>query len=215
MAVVMSPAAQAATPTHLTAKEGSTSLTSAILTAEAATQHGFTVNSGKYSCPVVTIGEATVSTPATSIEVHPEYKLSATVKCKGASLNATITTTGCNYKFTLTETKEAGEAIKAGVAIVCSGTNKITATTAGSNCVVTIGSQSLTEDVVLDNQGASPTKDILMTANLNGIKYTETGTNCIKNGVESTNGKYEGSTTGKGFKDLEGKEGAQVDILVD
>ena len=216
MATMMASAAQATPET--TTLTGTGGATTAILTAEQQTggEQVFTVNTGAIKCPSVRIPETTVKLPAETIEVHPEY--GQTLKCKAFGFAATITTTGCNYLIHLTTGIQ--EKITGQVTILCSGANQIKVTNIGTNCVVTVGSQTILTDVVFDNtlDNVEPNKDDLdLTAeNLHSIEYTETGTECAKPGVTSKNGTYKGNTTIKGFVDnAENKEGAQVGILID
>ena len=215
MSAMLASAAHA-TPetTQLTTTAGGAA--TAILTAEQQTggEQVFTVNTGAIKCPSVRIPETTVTLPLETVEIHPEY--GQTVKCKAFGFSATITTTGCNYLGHITTGLQ--EKITGQITVLCTGANKITVTNIGTNCVVTVGSQTVPGDVVFDNTPnvAEPTKDDLdLTANLEGIEYTETGTECAKPGVTSKNGTYKGNTTVKGFEDKAGVEGAQVGILID
>jgi len=207
MSAVMASAAQA-TPetTTLTTTAGGAGPVTLTAEQQAGGEQVFAVNTGNIKCPSIQIPSTIVSLPAETIEVHPEY--GQTTKCKAFGFNATITTTGCNLIHITTGKQEK---ITGQITVLCSGANKITVTNIGTNCVVTVGSQTVPGDAEFVNtpNAAEPTKDDLdLIANLAGIKYTEAGTECANPGITSENGTYKGNTTVKGFQ-------VQVGILVD
>jgi hypothetical protein len=155
-----------------------------------------------------------------------------TVKCTGASLKGTSTTTnvttqlfkpaysgctmgglmasvivdeGCEYRLNSTATAQTWSAD-----VACPSGETI-AVVQGS-CVITIPSQIGRLVVTTADEGSGSTADVLANLNVSGIAVTG-GSGCPANLIGSENkGDLTGTQTIKAFRDVSGKKGAQVSL---
>lgn len=132
----------------------------------------------------------------TTLNVHPVY-----TECTAFGLNATVTTTGCDYTLHTTTTTGLG-GWHVDTTVICSGTNVIKIVTA--TCEVTVGSQSLphTSEVTNAGDGSPETDmDLHLHTNITGITYkvTKDGIGCPLSGTGTfSKGDYVGTTTLEG-----------------
>jgi hypothetical protein len=172
----------------------------AIITAEQTVATEVRVDTGIIKCTGLKFPAATVTNGSTTVTVHPEYS-----GCKAFGVNASVSTTGCNYVLHL----EAGGATK--TAIVCSGTNVIKVTPVGLDCTVTIDPNGYLGGV-LEND----TPHLKLRWTISNLHYIEHGTNCIVPGtITGTDGVLSGTLTIRGFEDSVGAEGAALAISAD
>jgi hypothetical protein len=169
------------------------------ISGEQSTTNEFSVTTGIVKCSKAVFTGTQAGNEASSITVHPEYS-----GCKLAGIAATVTTTGCNYKFEKTGGNEA-EGTSNKVAVVCETGKSITVSKEG--CTVTVGSQSGLETVKITNSNPNVT----VTANVAKIAYSESGATCSAPGSH-TDGTYKGSVIEKGTED--GGSGLGVKIWV-
>jgi hypothetical protein len=216
MSVVVASAAQA--NSNFTTTNG---LYPTIFEGEQGTENVFTTTTGSVKCTTAkfvyrngeTMQEAginyvigTNTAASETASLHPEY-----TGCKAFGVKATVTTTGCNYLFHVTN---AASPFTLSTDIACSGTNKITVVPTGVDCTITVGPQTGITGLSAVNAGAGATEDITVTINSGNITYTETGTNCHINGATDNNGSYTGTATIKGYEDTSGTKGAQRGIMI-
>jgi hypothetical protein len=160
------------------------------------TTNVFTTNKGTVKCEVANFSgtqsgtekSAGIFTSAT-IKVHPTYE-----KCKAFGLNATVTTTGCDYEFATAVSKAAT------VKILCEAGKEIIVNGGLGTCVVKVKGQSPGGTVSFTNEGAEKTRSILVTSGVTGIAYASSG---FCGAEEAVNGTYEGTVTTKGFSGAE------------
>jgi hypothetical protein len=119
-----------------------------------------------------------------TVTVHPTY-----TGCTAFGLNATVTTTGCNYVL-----KAAGT-----VEVECEAGKVISINVGALGCTLTIGAQTPgTPTVDYTNNGkVGKEADVLVTATVGGVAYTRTagGFGCPATGKAT----YTGSVTTKGY----------------
>jgi hypothetical protein len=172
----------------------------AIATAEQTTGHKFTLTDHKIGegfattecTTAVFTGTEGVTDGATSVRAHPIYE-----GCKAFGLNATITTTGCDYVLNTGTPAEGG-----GWHVV---TDVVCASTAGTphvikivtaTCEVQVGSQTGLATSSVTNSGGGT--DLLLNTNISGITYnvTKDGIGCPLSGTGvKSQGDYTGTTT--------------------
>jgi len=143
----------------------------------------FTTHAGKVECKEATF-KGTLKGSASSVEVTPTYK-----NCKAFGLTATVTTTGCKYKFSnpVDLKAEAEDTLhEAEVAVVCETGKNIIVKALG--CEAKVGSQSGLKKVEAEKEGTG----LLVKANVSGIAYTLKGATCGGEG-SFTEGTYEGN----------------------
>jgi hypothetical protein len=181
--------ASAASATAFDAPSGATKATAS---QEANFEHTFTVTEGAVTCEKATFsGEA--SGTVESVEVTPVY-----TNCLFAGSAAAVDMNGCKYKLFAAGTAD----------IVCTGGNEITVTVppspATAKCIIHIpGGQTGLKTVGYANVGAtSPTKEVTISVNISGIKYSKTegsGLGKCPTDDNTTNGTYVGKalTTGE------------------
>ena len=150
--------------------------------------HVFSVEGNKVECTTANF-EAVGKTNngATSIVVHPVY-----TGCSAFGfLEATVTTTGCNY----TVTSGAVEAGKAAGTIVL-GCGGGTITIVASTCTATVAGQTINNGLVLENK-AGPPQWVRLTATNSNVKTNKTkdGFLCPFNGTGEVTATYTGNTS--------------------
>jgi hypothetical protein len=148
-----------------------------------------------WKCKKVTFtGTQAVSEGATTLQTHPIYQ-----ECIVGGLNATITTTGCDYLFHIgTPTLSGGWHVTTD--IVCNAGSVIKIVTA--TCEMTIGGQTgLTTSELTNAGGVGTAMDLLLHTSITDIKYTvnKDGIGCPLSGTGSfSKADYVGTTTVKG-----------------
>jgi hypothetical protein len=172
------------------------------LTGKQVGEHVFTAEGNEVKCTTATFNGTQSGTEADEVTIHPEYGKGLDPegnpgKCRFSALTATVTTTGCDYKFD-SETSEAGHAT---TQVVCAEKSNITISLSG--CTITIGAQTVDGGVSFDNEGSGTTQQVKVTATATGIDYSASGFGCslagIKTGAHS-DGTYNGTTTVTGEK---------------
>jgi hypothetical protein len=142
----------------------------------------FTVEGSKVECTTAhfaAVGET--SSPTETVVVHPEYS-----GCKAFTfLNATVTTTGCNYALNAAGT----------VTIGCTGTNKITIV--GGTCEATVGSQGPLSGISYENVNGGQVK-VKTNVTTVGVTKTKDGIACPLGGTGSATGSYVGNVVAEG-----------------
>jgi hypothetical protein len=127
------------------------------------------------------------------VRVHPVY-----IECTAFGLNATITTTGCDYLI------KAGTPTGSGwhftTDIVCNAGSVIKIVTA--TCEVTIGGQTglVTSELVNSGGSFNLEMDLVLQTDIEAFKYifVKDGIGCPLTGTGSfSTGDYEGETTVK------------------
>jgi hypothetical protein len=132
----------------------------------------------------------------TSQTVTPTYS-----NCTFAGGAASVTTTGCHYRFT-SETNGAGQG---GVHVECDGSNKIIVSAVG--CEIKIGTQTPTKGGVVytsETSSTTSTRDVKVKSEQGGISYVTNGAlSCFLAGIGSggSEGEYKGEATAKAFED--------------
>jgi hypothetical protein len=193
MSAIVASAAQAeATTAKFTAQDGT--YPESFSGTNTAGNEVFTTEGGSVECDSSFSGSAAAASQ--TVEAHPVY-----TNCKAFGfLNATVTTTGCNYLFHIT-TKLALHKYQAHVDVVCTGGAVITIV--ASTCEATVGAQTglTTVDLETMTNKAPAVNDITVTATIptelggtKGIKYTVTkdGFLCPFGGTGAkTGGGYE------------------------
>lgn len=165
-----------------------------------------------------TTAGGTLNSPTAT--VTPEYS-----ECEIPGLApATVTTTGCHYKFYAETTRETEAGVKQGKSEIICETGKVIEVS-GGGCIIKIGTQSPGGGVNYVNTGSGSTADIDAEAHVTNIAFETNGAfGCSLVGIPKTGteGTYLGNVTAKGFTDNnsaanEGKtgiyeEGAQLGI---
>jgi hypothetical protein len=125
--------------------------------------------------------------------------------CELGGLAASVATGSCKYTFS----GEGTAALTFNMSIVgCTSTLTVTQGT----CVLSIPSTSVTLEKVTFTSVAGPPKHVLMTLALRKIPITG-GTGCPANLQAAGNtADLSGTTTTKAFSDLNGEEGAQINL---
>lgn len=149
-------------------------------------QHVFSVDGTEVKCSSAKFETASeVASPATSITVHPAY-----TGCTAFGfLEASVTTTGCDYKLFA-----AG-----GINVVCSGSNQIVISAA--TCEAKVPAQEIASGLTYKNEATSPST-VLVGAALSGTvktNKTKDGFLCPLKGTGEVFGSYTGDTLAKGF----------------
>jgi hypothetical protein len=176
--------------------------------------HVFTSGAGnEVKCKKASFS-GTASAASSNVTVHPSYS-----ECTAFGLAATVTTTGCDYEFTIGATIGAGPNYDGTVKLVCSGTNKILIQAGAGQCEVRIGDENTAAGAV--NQSLSTVsfenktspEHVIVDASVTGINYDVTVDKILgplKAG-EANDGTYNGSTTTSAT--FEGKaEGVTVEM---
>lgn len=186
-----------------------------IVTGEVATNEGATVSQPhifepkpggiKISCKMAAVkgtntgvtSGGTLNSPTAT--VTPDYS-----ECEVPGIGkATVTTTGCHYKFYAETTRKTEAGVNQGKAeIICEGVGTIEISVAG--CIIRIGSQAPGGGVNYVNTGLEVFRDIDAEAHVTGILFTTNGAfACTLAGIPNSGkeGTYRGNLTVKGFED--------------
>jgi hypothetical protein len=151
----------------------------------------FKVNAGTVTCGKATYSGTQSSATAETQTVTPSYS-----ECKAFGfVNTTIDVNGCTYTF---------NANNGDLTLACSSSPIVVT---AFNCWVTIEGQNWHEVVVYTNEGSGSSRDVKVSVNIAGIKYTQHSKSfpgCTNGTFE--NGTYEGAATVRGSN----TEGAQV-----
>ncbi|MFL5872211.1 MAG: hypothetical protein ACJ75T_01875 [Solirubrobacterales bacterium] len=142
-------------------------------------------NTGKVKC---TGGSLTGS----EISASSQASLAPSLKCKvyGIEFGGKLEAENCQFVFNSSE----GESLAGSLGVSCAGgSTGMKTSVIGSNCVISIPAQAALSGMTYSNSGAGASRSISATANVSGVTYKETGTNCVKNGVTSTNGTITGT----------------------
>lgn len=173
----------------------------------------FTTEAGAVECEVSHYhGEISAhyhSTFPSTATVHPTY-----TGCKAFGfLSATVTTTGCDYVFHVTE-KVIADYYRAHVTIECEVGKSIKIT--ASTCAAEVKPQSLTTVDITNDTAATPKKDITVKPTVTGIKYTVTsdGFLCPFGGTgEKAGGEYSTAENGRiTITGLRGTESIGIEV---
>lgn len=158
------------------------------------TQNVFAVNGKEVKCSTATFTSGKLEgTELSKLEgVHPEYK-----ECEAFGLEATVTTTGCNYTFN--EPTGSSSPYSGTVNVVCESGKEIVISAGFGICTAKVGSQGPLSSVTFTNEGSGATRDVLVTANVSGISTKVEGSEllCGTNGTRSAT--YTGSVLTKGY----------------
>jgi hypothetical protein len=142
---------------------------------------------------------------AAEIVLHPTYS-----KCKAFGLNATVSTTGCDFRFATATTTEGTYNAHAKFHIDCTAGNQIVKNGGLGTCILKIKAQTAEGVVDFENKEAGSSRDLLLNWTITGIHYVSSGA-CEAGGeVTKTNGTLSGEVTIKGFN----TEGVQKGIWV-
>jgi hypothetical protein len=167
--------------------------------------HKFTITGQTVTCTKAefTSVPTFITTPTSTVEVHPVYEGCTAFGFVGAN----VTTTGCNYK--LTAGHLASGKYNLPLSIVCSGSNVIKITV--STCEAQVGGQSFPTGNLGSNLPTSPTT-VKLETNLTEIaaKVTKSGILCPLTVGEGSKdiSSYVGNTIVKGFNEA----GTQVGV---
>jgi hypothetical protein len=184
------------------AAEFHTTAAPANIEAKATANQVFTVGGGKVatSCNEATFTGTSAAKTVSSLTVHPVYKNSGKAECPAEPIgNATIETTGCNYKFGSATTASG----MAEVNIECEASKSIKIN--APLCTITVAGQSLPNAVSYTNtgagKGASSTEGVTVTPTVTGIHWSASGFGCTLVGLGSsgTDGTYTGTALSKAF----------------
>lgn len=164
----------------------------------------FTLDGNKIECGTVKAETSGfVSSPASSLTVHPTYS-----ECTAFGfVNATVNTTGCDFVETL-GSEVAADKFSGTAELKCSGANKITIVS--GTCEVQIsGPQTFSTGLFgTNNTTAKPLDVVLDFAVKVAVNKTKDGFLCPLAGTGAATAEYAGQTTGRGY--AEG--GAQVGV---
>jgi hypothetical protein len=130
------------------------------------TQHVLTVTGQKVTCKEIKF-EGTIAAASSTLEVHPIYN-----GCSSFGFEASVTTTGCNYRFHLSA-GGSGSPQSGTLDIVCSGSSQIVINGGFGTCELTIGSQPGLVVQTFTNVG----EKITWTTNTTGIRANVTKSN--------------------------------------
>ena len=151
----------------------------------------WTFDGSNASCETANL-EGTISEAATTFTVHPTFSGCTVIGFVGG----TISTTGCDFKFTVGEETKAHHH-EAQADLICSEANKVKFT--GGTCELHLASQSLPGSVeLIDNTEASPRSDVTIAFSLKEIAF-----DAVKDGFlcplpetgERSNGTFAGEQT--------------------
>ena len=140
-----------------------------------------TVNAGTTKCTSITYVGTMSAATTESFTLTPAHS-----GCTAFGfINAPIDTNGCTYTF---------NASNDDMIVTCPEGKTITIT--AFNCHVSIGSQTIGSGISFHTGGSGKTRDITLTLNLSGTKYTQASKSFpgCTNGTFS-NGTYKGSIT--------------------
>jgi hypothetical protein len=160
-----------------------------------------TTTAGTVTCESESYTATMASSQQETLTVTPSYS-----GCTGFGFSATIALNGCDYVFNAAGT----------VDIVCPEGKEITVTATSSEttkCIVHIPAQTGLGSVKYKNEGSGSTRDILVTAEVTGIKYTHTagtGAGACSTGSAS-NGSLEASVALTGETEGEASTGVWVE----
>ncbi len=159
------------------------------------TNHVFTTSVGTVTCKKATFAGTSIGTAkegqftTESQTVTPTYG-----ECTAFGFGATVTTTGCTYKFTRTGTDGTGTPIGP-VHVECEAGKKIKIVAAGF-CTMEVGPQTPEGHVSFKTTfppgNGLTVEDVDVKSTVTGIKYEG---NC----GSGTNGTYSGEATVRGF----------------
>ena len=152
---------------HFTAEQAHTTLLGSKV---GAGKFEFEGNEGGVDCNTVTFEGTTSNATITEITVHPAFET-----CLAFGFPATVTTTGCDFLFTI---GSGSPATTGSTHIECTGANIITVhfTFLGSACTLTFHAQTPTEPMVTYTTGGSGANhDLLMELSMTGITYARDG----------------------------------------
>jgi hypothetical protein len=142
---------------------------------------------------------------STSITLEPVL-----AECKLFGGAAEHRTNGCAYVFKLVA---ASSPPTANVDITCPAGQKMEVESKIVDCLLTIGAQAGVKHATFANAGIDATRDTTINVTLTEIDYEEDGEDCISAGGHN-DGSYTGTVTLKGYKDENGKKGAQIGLWV-
>lgn len=142
---------------------------------------------------------------STSLTLEPVL-----AECKLFGGAAEHRTNGCAYVFKLVA---ASSPPTANVDITCPVGQKMELESKVVDCLLTIGAQNGIKHATFANSGTDNTRDTTINVTLIDIDYEEEGKDCISAGGHN-DGSYTGTVTLKGYKDENGKKGAQVGLWV-
>jgi hypothetical protein len=175
-------------------------------TGEQVAQNIFTTSAGEVKCNTAKFEGTQGTELASELTVTPTY-----TSCTAFGFATThVKMNGCDYLFT-TPTVDLGGGQFTGAPphVKCPGVAQIEITPTfpifgGSVCTVKIPPQTPTSGhVIYKNEGAGITRDVLVTAKVEGIHYTSDSSTCGPTGKTNTDGKYTGSVTLQGFQDTD------------
>jgi hypothetical protein len=180
------------------AAEFESASTNTTIKGEQSTKNVFTVNSRTVECNKATFTGFQAATKAATLEVHPEYS-----ECTGFGLPATVTTTGCNYKFN-SPTGSTPNFTGSVNIVSASGETCSNITVAVAGCTVKIGPQGPLSGISYNANGSTVT----VTSNVTTIAANVEGSVLICGTNGARTGTYTGTVLTKGFN----SGGTQVNI---
>lgn len=154
------------------------------------TENVFTFDGRSIECADTTLTGELTGTEADRLEgVHPEYS-----DCTAVGLEATVTTTGCDY--TLYE-PTGSEPYAGTMGILCKGGHKMEFVFGLGVCTVTVGTQGLLGTVTYTDKKSG----VLVTFDVSGITGQVSGSEEVCGTGGSQEGTYTGSVLVKGYSD--------------
>lgn len=171
----------------------------------AESKHKFTVEAGSTECSTAkfhSLSSTTTTGPVTgtlsgsvytsaSLTIEPIYD-----NCTNSLLGeVNVKENGCHYRFTAGETISS-TTTAGSVHVECHEGKVIEVVRAsGFNpCTIKVGPQTL-GGIVYHNEGSGSTRDVLVTANVEGLKYSQSGLLCPGGTGNFENGTYKGDVT--------------------
>jgi hypothetical protein len=178
----------------------------ASIEAKQSTTHTFSIEGNNVTCTSAVFTTAgLISSPATSVKVHPAYTGCTAFGFVGSS----VTTTGCDYVLSAPGTVESGK-VAGNIKVECEAGKNIVIV--AGTCEVTVAPQSFTKGLTFENIASSP-KTMNLKAAVTGIASTKVkdGFLCPLSGTGAASGTYTGDTLIKGFN----SGGTQVGVKVE
>jgi hypothetical protein len=186
------------------------------LTGEKTSNHVFTTTEGEVTCTTISFSGSAVGKSTSEVSIAPSYS-----GCTAFGFaTAHVKVNGCTYLFTtptIANSPNPGDYTGESPHVKCPAGKsiEITPTFFGASvCTSKIGEQTPTSGHVIYTNagGATTTMDVNVNATVEGIHYIGTGGVCGPNGVTSTDGKYTGSVTLKGYKNAAHTEQTAVTV---
>jgi len=188
------------------------------LTAETATatltasQEGTDVikfGGGEAKCTTVKYVASALTSPATTVAITPTYS-----NCTFAGLAGTVAMNGCTY---LMHISPSAGVTTASMDIVCPNGKEITITAPNAGtvkCIEHIPAQTGLSAATLTNVGSGATREITVAIALTELKYSQTPGTAESGNCATSDGKSDGTYTGKTLFTAENGSGAHVGIFL-